>query len=154
MAATVSGFRLVEYAPPGGGRRWSRVYPTALAATETAERVMAALAGRPARRPWRIDVVDAASGEPVATVRVGVDRDPGLCVACKQPVDPFGPVEQGQVSPPPTGGAHPTLLPVGGTPESETASDISDLPSQVDPSSLPGDQSWQVRPNRRTGLGE
>jgi hypothetical protein len=93
-----------------------RIYPTVLEAVEVGERVMAALERVPHRRPFRVDVVDVWTRETVTSVRLGVERDPDVCVACGAPSDPFGPVEQDQVPPPPAGGAHPTPLPVGGTP--------------------------------------
>lgn len=92
----MAGYRLVEY---GGGTRgantWPAVYGDVLEAVEVGEKVMAALADRPHRRPFRVDVVDVWTRETVTSVRLGVDRDPAVCPACGAPDDPFAVVPLG-----------------------------------------------------------
>ena len=116
----MSPFRLVEYGGgPGGPRTLSRVYPTVDLAADAAERMLGRLAGKPHRRPHRVDVVDLWTRETVTRISPYTERDRDVCVACGQPLDPFGSATLGPASSPPSGGAAPIPdLAAGDTPVS------------------------------------
>lgn len=86
----MSAFRLVEHGGgPGGPRTLAGVYDNVDAACTVAERLLEALADRPHRRPYLIQVVDLWTREIVTRVTPYTERDGDVCVACGQPVDPF-----------------------------------------------------------------
>lgn len=133
-----SRFRLVEYGGGGGPRTLPRLYGSALEAVLAAENLLAALEHKPHRRPFRVDVQDIWTRETVSRVVPDMDRDPDVCVACHQPVDPFaGGVEQVAAPPTPPGDANPASL--AGDAAGPGTSDNTPHQVGVDPMSPPGE---------------
>lgn len=105
-----SFYRLREMPRSGGPRDWPALYTSTDAALEVADRVLAALVGKPWRRPRELIVFDVWTGEIVGRARPDQDRDPDVCPTCGQNRDPFaGPVDPAPVTPipPDTGPATP-----------------------------------------------
>jgi hypothetical protein len=145
----MSRFRLREYGVTGGPVTLPRVYATVDEACTVAERILELLAPKPHRRPHMVQVIDVWTGEIVTRVTPYTDRVDGVCVACGQPLDPFGGATLVAASSPPSGGAAPIPdLAAGDTPVSGPTENT--LLQKRGLSGPAGDPSrLQVRPARR-----